>query len=103
MTGHGEGSDGSAASGKLSAAAKSAQHAVESAKEFVAGSDLEQLRAKAADAASSLYAQGRELLSNSDDLTKAREQLTDSIRKNPLAAVGIAFTAGLLLALLTRG
>ena len=92
-----------AKSGPLSAAAKSAQYAVNSAKEFVAGTDFEQLRAKAADTASTLYAQGRDMLSNSDELAKAREQLTDSIRKNPLAAVGIAFTAGLVLALLTRG
>ena len=40
---------------------------------------------------------------NNEDLSKAKDQFSDSIRKNPLAAVGIAFTAGLLLALLTRG
>jgi ElaB/YqjD/DUF883 family membrane-anchored ribosome-binding protein len=73
------------------------------AKELAAGADLDQLKSKASDAASALYQGGRDLLSNSDDLSKARDQLSDSIRKNPLAAVGIAFTAGLLLALLTRG
>jgi ElaB/YqjD/DUF883 family membrane-anchored ribosome-binding protein len=87
----------------LSAAAKQAQRAMDSAKELVAGTDLDELRSKAADATSALYRQGRDLISNSDELAKAKEQLSDSIRKNPLAAVGIAFTAGLLLALLTRG
>ena len=93
--------DDPAPEGRLSAAAKHAQHAVDSARELAA--EFEQLKAKAAEAASSLYGQGRDLVANSDELSKAREQLSDSIRKNPLAAVGIAFTAGLLIALLTRG
>ncbi len=80
-----------------------AKHAIDSAKEFVAGTDLDQLRTKAADAASALYQEGRDLLANSEELAKAKDHLSESIRKNPLAAVGIAFTAGILLALLTRG
>jgi len=91
------------ASATLSAAAKHAQQAIDSAKEFVAGANLDQLRTKAADAASTLYREGREALANSEELARAREQLSESIRRNPLAAVGIAFTAGLVLALLTRG
>jgi len=86
----------------LSAAAKRAQHAMDSAKELVAGADFDQLRTKAADAASAIVREGRELLA-SEELAKAKDHLSESIRKNPLAAVGIAFTAGLLLALLTRG
>ena len=84
----------------LSAAAK---RAMDSAKRFVAGADFDRLRTRAADAASSLYREGRERLANNEELVRATESLSDSIRKNPLAAVGIAFTAGLLLALLTRG
>jgi ElaB/YqjD/DUF883 family membrane-anchored ribosome-binding protein len=87
----------------LSAAAKHAQEALDGAKEMVAGADLDQLGAKAADAASTLYREGRELLASNEGLAKAKDHLSESIRKNPLAAVGIAFTAGLLLALLTRG
>jgi ElaB/YqjD/DUF883 family membrane-anchored ribosome-binding protein len=64
--------------------------------------DLEQLRSKAAGAASTLYRESREFLAQNDELSKAAEQLSGAIRKNPLAAVGIAFTAGLVLALLTR-
>lgn len=86
----------------LSAAAKRAEHALESAKAAVAGSDLDELGTKAAAAASTLYRQGREILASSGELTQAKEELSAAIRKNPLAAVGIAFTAGLLIALLTR-
>jgi ElaB/YqjD/DUF883 family membrane-anchored ribosome-binding protein len=103
MTAHDDGKEAERPGGTLSEAAKRAQHAIDSARELAAGADLDQLKSKAADAASTLYAQGRDLLANSADLLKARDQFSDSIRKNPLAAVGIAFTAGLLLALLTRG
>jgi ElaB/YqjD/DUF883 family membrane-anchored ribosome-binding protein len=89
--------------GKLSAAARQAKQAIDSARELASGVDVDQLRSKAADAASALYQSGRDLLLDSDQLSKATGQFSDSIRKNPLAAVGLAFTAGLLLALLTRG
>jgi ElaB/YqjD/DUF883 family membrane-anchored ribosome-binding protein len=88
---------------KLAAAANQAQQAIDSAKEYVAGADFDALRAKASDAASTLYKGGREILTNKDELAKATDQVAESIRRNPLAAVGIAFTAGLVLALLTRG
>lgn len=91
-----------AGSGAISAAARHAQHAIDSAKDIVAGADLDQLKAKTADAAAAIARQGRELLDR-DEVVNAREQLSDQIRKNPLAAVGVAFTAGLLIALLTRG
>jgi ElaB/YqjD/DUF883 family membrane-anchored ribosome-binding protein len=91
------------ARGALSAAAKQAQRAMDSAKGLVAGANLDELGAKAADTASSLYRGGRDLISNSDELAQAKTQLSDAIRTNPLAAVGVAFTAGLVLALLTRG
>ena len=90
------------ASARLSAAARQAQHAMDSARETLAGADFGQLKAKAADAASAIAREGRELLA-SDEVVRARDQLSNQIRKNPLAAVGIAFTAGLLVALLTRG
>ena len=86
----------------LSAAATRAQHATDSAKERVAGAGYDQLWTKAADAAAAIVREGRELLA-SDELARAKDHLSESVRKNPLAAVGIAFTAGLLLALLTRG
>jgi ElaB/YqjD/DUF883 family membrane-anchored ribosome-binding protein len=103
MTSQDDESGHAAPAGPVSAAAKQAQQAVDSAKEFVAGTDFDQLRAKASDATAALYRQGRDMISNSDELSKARDQFTDSIRKNPIAAVGIAFTVGLVIALLTRG
>jgi hypothetical protein len=83
--------------------AKRAQSAIGAAKDFVAGADLDQLRTKAGDAAGALYRSGRDLLANTPELDKAKDDLRESIRSNPLAAMGIAFTAGLLIALLTRG
>lgn len=85
--------------GALHAAAKHAQQAVDSAKGIVAGANLDE----AAETASNLYRQGRDLLAGNEELKQATEQLSAAIRKNPLAAVGIAFSAGLVLALLTRG
>jgi ElaB/YqjD/DUF883 family membrane-anchored ribosome-binding protein len=87
----------------LSAAAKHAHRAMDSAKGLVAGADVNELSAKVTDAASALYRGGLDLVANSEELSQAKAQLSDAIRKNPLAAVGIAFTAGLVLALLTRG
>jgi ElaB/YqjD/DUF883 family membrane-anchored ribosome-binding protein len=91
---------GSAAAASV---AKHAQQAVESAKGLVAGANLDEVGARAAETASNLYRGGRELLAGNEDLSKAADNLSAAVRKNPLAAVGIAFSAGLLLALLTRG
>jgi ElaB/YqjD/DUF883 family membrane-anchored ribosome-binding protein len=87
----------------LSAAAKRAQEALENARDIVAQAHLDEVGAKAAAAASNLYREGRDRLTGNEELSQATEQLSAAIRKNPLAAVGIAFSAGLLLALLTRG
>jgi ElaB/YqjD/DUF883 family membrane-anchored ribosome-binding protein len=86
----------------LSNAATTAQPALESAKGIVSQAHLDEVGARAAAAASDLYQQGRDRLASSEELSQATEQLSAAIRKNPLAAVGIAFSAGLVLALLTR-
>jgi ElaB/YqjD/DUF883 family membrane-anchored ribosome-binding protein len=91
------------ASAAASAVAKHAQKVIDSAKDFVAGANLDDVRAQAAETASNLYRGGRELLAGNDELSKAADNLSAAVRKNPLAAVGVAFSAGLLLALLTRG
>lgn len=93
----------SASAAALSAAAKHAQQAMESAKGIVSQAHLDEVGAKATEKASNLYRGGRELLASNEDLSQAADTLSAAIRKNPLAAVGIAFSAGLLLALLTRG
>lgn len=66
--------------GAFSTAARHAQHAMDSAKGIVAGADLDQLRTKAADAASAIYREGRELLA-SEEVAKAKDQLSELIRK----------------------
>jgi ElaB/YqjD/DUF883 family membrane-anchored ribosome-binding protein len=90
-------------SAAVSAVAKHAQHAMESAKDFVAGANFDEVGARASQTASNIYRGGRELLAGNEDLAKAADNLSAAVRKNPLAAVGIAFSAGLLVALLTRG
>jgi ElaB/YqjD/DUF883 family membrane-anchored ribosome-binding protein len=91
------------ASSAASAVAKHAQKAIDSAKDFVGAANLDDVSARAAETASNLYRGGRELLASNDELSKAADNLSAAVRKNPLAAVGVAFSAGLLLALLTRG
>lgn len=91
------------ASSAVAAAAKRAQQAMESAKGLVAGAHLDDMGGRAAETASHLYRGGRDLLVGNEDLSKTADNLRAAVRKNPLAAVGIAFSAGLLLALLTRG
>jgi ElaB/YqjD/DUF883 family membrane-anchored ribosome-binding protein len=86
----------------LEGAKGTAQHALDSAKGIVSQAHLDEVGARAAAAASDLYQQGRDRLASSEELSQATEQLSAAIRKNPLAAVGIAFTAGLVVALLTR-
>jgi ElaB/YqjD/DUF883 family membrane-anchored ribosome-binding protein len=90
-------------SSAVSAVAKHAQQAMDSAKDFVSGANLDDVRAQAAETASNLYRGGRELLASNDELSKAADSLSATVRKNPLAAVGVAFSAGFLLALITRG
>ena len=85
-----------------SSAVSRVQQTIGAAKDAVASADLDQIRAKAGETATALYRQGRDDLANADFDT-AKGELRDTIRKNPLAAIGIAFTAGLLVALITRG
>jgi ElaB/YqjD/DUF883 family membrane-anchored ribosome-binding protein len=86
----------------LDSAKGTAQQALDSAKGIVSQAHLDEVGTRAAAAASNLYQAGRDRLAGSEELSQATEQLSAAIRKNPLAAVGIAFSAGLVLALLTR-
>lgn len=84
----------------LSAAAK---RALDGAKGMVSGARLDEAGKKAAATASNLFKEGLELVASNEELSQTAESLSAAVRKNPLAAVGIAFSAGFLLALLTRG
>jgi ElaB/YqjD/DUF883 family membrane-anchored ribosome-binding protein len=86
----------------LATAGKHAQHAMESAKAVAAGAHLDEVGARAAETASNLYRGGRDLVASNADLSQVAENLSAAVRKNPLAAVGVAFSAGLVLALLLR-
>ena len=61
------------------------------------------LAGNAAATASTLYREGRAFLANNEEVSRAADDLGHSVRRNPLAAVGLAFTAGLVLALLVKG
>jgi ElaB/YqjD/DUF883 family membrane-anchored ribosome-binding protein len=98
-----ENKDAQQGSATVSAVSKHAQQAMDSAKGFVSGANFDDVSARAAETASNLYRGGRELLAGNEDLAKAADNLSAAVRKSPLAAVGIAFSAGLLVALLTRG
>lgn len=93
----------SASAAALGAVAKHAHEAMESARELAAGANLDEIGARAAETASNLYRGGRDLIADNEDLSRAADNLSVAVRKNPLAAVGVAFSAGLLLALLFRG
>ena len=60
------------ASSALSAAAKHAQQAMDSAKGLVAGANLDEVGARAAETASNLYRGGRELLAGNGTSRKRR-------------------------------
>ena len=87
----------------LDSAKGTAQQALDTARGYASQTHLDDAAAKAAARASDLYQQGRDRLANSEELSQAAEQLSGAIRRNPLAAIGIAFSAGLVLALLARG
>ena len=69
MTIHDDEPERTTPAGAMSGAAKQAKQAIDSAKDFVAGTDLDQVRSKAGDAAASLCRGGRDLLSSSEDLS----------------------------------
>ena len=57
----------------VSAVAKHAQQAMDSAKGLVAGANLDEVGARAAETASNLYRGGRELLAGNEDLPRRRK------------------------------
>ena len=77
--------------------------AVAETNEALAAGEVDEVRAKAVTTAANLYREGRTFLANHEEVAQATAEVSEAIRRNPLAAVGIAFTAGLVLALLTRG
>jgi len=85
------------------AAIQRAELALDNIKQALKSGSAGDVGAKAAAAASTLLSESEALVANSDALNRANAQLSGAVRRNPLAALGVAFGAGLLLALLTRG
>jgi ElaB/YqjD/DUF883 family membrane-anchored ribosome-binding protein len=67
------------------------------------GISADELAAKSAAAAASLFRQGRALLAQNEELAAASKELSKAVRSNPLGAIAIAFATGFIIALLTRG
>ena len=104
-TDHGSESKAATASSPSSRSteAKRTEGPIEDTKKLSADDQIDELRAKAISTARTLYRDGRDFLANNEEVSQATAELSEAIRRNPLTAVGIAFTAGLVLALLTRG
>ena len=87
----------------LAAAVHRAEQTLAELKAALDKGDVGEMGDKVAAAAATLMREGEQLIEQNEVMKGARQELTGAIRKNPLASVGIAFGAGLLLALLTRG
>jgi hypothetical protein len=87
----------------IAAAIRRAEIALDNIKRSLKEDDLADLGAKVAAAASTLFNEGEALIAQSDALQRAKAEVGGAVRRNPLAALGIAFGAGLLIALLTKG
>lgn len=93
----------SQATALIAAAIRRAEIALENIKQALKEDSLEDLGVKASTAASTLLSEAEALVAESEALARAKAELSGAVRRSPLAALGIAFGAGLLLALLTRG
>jgi ElaB/YqjD/DUF883 family membrane-anchored ribosome-binding protein len=87
----------------LAAAVHRAEEALAQLKAALDKGEVGEISHKVAAAATTLFREGEQMIEQNETLRGARQEITGAIRKNPLAAIGVAFGAGLLLALLTRG
>jgi hypothetical protein len=86
----------------ISAAIARAEGSLATLRKSLAEGDLEELGERAATVASTLYREGQEFIARNQNLDEARSQLRGSIRRSPLAAIGVAFVTGILLAMMSR-
>jgi regulator of protease activity HflC (stomatin/prohibitin superfamily) len=87
----------------IAAKIRRAEIALEAIKNALKEDSLEDLGAKAAAAASTLLGEAEALAAESETLARAKTELSGAVRRNPIGSLAVAFGAGLLLALLTRG
>jgi ElaB/YqjD/DUF883 family membrane-anchored ribosome-binding protein len=90
------------AAASLAAAVRRAEESLAELKAALDEGEGGEISHKVAAAAAALVREGEHLIEQNEVLKGARQEVTGTIRKNPLAAVGVAFGAGLLLALLAR-
>jgi hypothetical protein len=87
----------------LDGAVRRAEEALAALKAALHSGEAGELGEKVSATASALLREGEELIENNETLKTARKDVSGAVQRNPLAALAIAFGAGLLLALLTRG
>jgi ElaB/YqjD/DUF883 family membrane-anchored ribosome-binding protein len=87
----------------IAAAVRNAEEALANLKRALKKGSLSEISGEVRAAAATVAREAEHLISDSETLQGARNELAGSIQRNPLTAVGVAFGAGLLLALLTRG
>jgi hypothetical protein len=84
----------------IAAAIRRAEIALENVKQSLNEDRLEDFGAKAA---ATLLGEAEALVAQSEALTRVQAEVSGAVRRNPVGALAVAFGAGLLLALLTRG
>lgn len=92
-----------AAEGSLDAAVERAEAALATLRQALQKGEIGEVGEKVASVATALTEEAEQLIEQNAALSRARKDITGAIRRHPLAAVGAAFGAGLLVALLVRG
>ncbi len=91
------------ASAALEGAVRRAEEALAALKAALQSGDAGELGEKLSASASALLREGEEFIEHNETLNTARKDVSGAIQRNPIGALALAFGAGLLLALLTRG
>ena len=91
------------ASATLDASVRRAKEALAALKAALRSGQTGEMAEQVSATAAELLREGEEFIENNETLKTARKDLAGAVQRNPLGAVAIAFGAGLLVALLTRG
>jgi hypothetical protein len=100
---HTSDADPDPATTSITAAVRNAEEALASLKRALKKGAIGEVGEEVAAAAAKLAREAEHLIADNQALQSAQTEFTGAIRRNPLASVGAAFLAGLLLARMTRG
>ena len=91
------------AADEIAAALRRAEEAIAALRERLNAGSLEDIGAKAVDAAASLLSEGEALIAENDLLSRGQQELRAFAKTRPLTALGVAFGIGAVFAWLARG